>query len=105
MNDELEEVRRTLQDSTLFSPGVTAQIDAHRAFVHQQLRDRGIDPSSENEEFELIWMVAGAAMGQLIASEQTTSMLNGLIQDVERGAIAARLLWASGISPHESVPP
>lgn len=101
MNDELEEVRQTLQDSTLFSPGVTAQIDAHRASVHQQLRDRGIDPSSEkNEEFELTWMVAGAAVGQLIASEQTTSMLNRLIQDVERGAIAAHLFWASGISPH-----
>jgi hypothetical protein len=100
LNNDLDDVRKTLRDSELFSVGVTAKIDALRASVHEQLRARGIDPTSE--ECELIWMVAGGTVGQLIASESTVSMLNGLIQDVERGAIAAHLFWASGITPHPS---
>lgn len=47
MNDELNDVRAQLQNSELLSPGVLAQIDALRASVHEQLRARGIDPSSE----------------------------------------------------------
>ncbi len=57
LNNDLNDVRKTLQDSELFSPGVTAQIDALRASVHEQLKKLGIDPTSE--VCELIWMVAG----------------------------------------------
>ena len=100
MSDELNDVRAQLQTSELFSPGVLAQIDALRASVHEQLRARGIDPTSENEEFELTWMVAGGTLAQLLASKETMDMLSNIADDEQRAAIAAHLLWASGISPH-----
>lgn len=98
MSDELEDVRAQLQQSELFSPGVTAQIDALRASVHEQLQARGIKPSSK--EFELTWMVAGGTLAQLLASTETIDMISNIVDDEARGAIAAHLLWASGISPH-----
>lgn len=98
MTDELDEVRAQLQDSTLFSPAVLAQLDGFRASVHEQLRARGVDPTSE--EFELIWMVAGGTLAQLIASDATTEILSGIDNAVHRGAVGAHLLWSAGISPH-----
>lgn len=98
MNDELEDVRAQLRESELFSPGVTAQLDALRASVHEQLTARGIKPSSK--EFELIWMVAGGTLAQLLVSTETMDMIANIADDVQRAAIAAHLLWASGISPH-----
>lgn len=100
MSDELKDVRAQLQNSELFSPGVLAQIDALRASVHEQLRARGIDPTSE--EYELTWMVAGGTLAQLLASTETMDMLCGLMDDVRRAAIAANLFWSAGISPHET---
>lgn len=106
-NNDLDLVRETLQNSELsemFSPAVTAQIDALRASVHEQLKERNIKPGSR--EFELIWMVAGGTVGQLIASDNVTQLFYGIHKDDERGAIAARLFWASGISayPTEKLP-
>jgi hypothetical protein len=37
-------VRAQVRDGSLFSAGVTAQIDALRASVRRQLRESGIDP-------------------------------------------------------------
>jgi len=102
MSDELEDVRAQVRESELFSPRVSAQLDALRASVHEQLRDRGIDPSSENEEVELIWMVAGGALAQLLASTETMDMISSILDDEQRAAIAAHLLWAVGISPHKT---
>ena len=102
MTDDLDDVRQQIQ-AELYSPGVTAQIDAFRASIHEQLIALGIDPSSENREFELTWMVSGGALAQLLASQDTCALLIGLLQDdVKRGALAAHLFWSAGISPHET---
>ena len=61
LNNDLDDVRKTLRDSELFSVAVTAKIDALRASVHEQLKKLGIDPTSE--VCELIWMVAGGTRG------------------------------------------
>ena len=47
-------------------------------------------------------MVAGGTLAQLLASTETMDMLCDLVDDTQRAAIAAHLLWASGISPHPS---
>jgi hypothetical protein len=98
IDDELADVRAQVRDSQLFSPAVTAQIDALRAAVHEQLRERGIDPASP--ECEQTWLVAGGTLGRLLASPETTALLAGVAADEQRGGIAALLLWSAGISPH-----
>lgn len=103
VNDELDEVRAQLQNSELFSPAVIAQLDALRASVHEQLRDRGIDPASP--ECEQTWLVAGGTLGRLLASAETITLLASVADDEQRSGIAALLMWSAGISPHESVPP
>jgi hypothetical protein len=96
----LEDVRAQVRDNALFSPGVSARIDALRASVHAQLRQRGIDPTSP--EFEQIWLVAGGALAQLLLSPEAAEMLASIANDEQRGGIAALLLWSAGISPHET---
>lgn len=98
MNDELNEVRAQLQDSQLFSPAVLAQLDALRASVHEQLRDRGIDPTSR--DYEAAMVVGGGAVAQFLASPTTTLMLANVAHDVQRGGVAALLFWLASISPH-----
>ncbi|MGI8519134.1 MAG: hypothetical protein ACR2MC_00750 [Actinomycetota bacterium] len=96
-NNDLELVRKTLRDSTMFSPSVTAQIDALRASVHEQLTALGIDPHSR--ECEQVW-VAGGALAQMIASDNVPPLFSSISGNQERGAVAANLFWASGISPY-----
>jgi hypothetical protein len=98
IHDELADVRAQVRDSELFSPAVVAQIDALRASVHQQLRERGIDPTSP--ECKQTWLVAGGTLGQLLASKETIALLASLADDEQRGGIAALLLWSGGIAPH-----
>ena len=97
---ELEDVRSQMRDNALFSPGVTAQIDALRASVHAQLRERDIEPTSA--ECERMWVVAGGVVGQLFASPETTAMLANINNDAQRGGIASLLFWKSGISAYRS---
>jgi hypothetical protein len=97
---ELEDVRAQVRDNALFSPRVSARIDALRASVHAQLRQRGIDPTSP--EFEQTWLVAGGALAQLLLSPEAAEMLASIANDEQRGGIAALLLWSAGISPHET---
>jgi hypothetical protein len=77
---------------------VTAQIGALRASVHEQLRQRGIDPTSP--ECEQTWLLAGGTLGRLLASPETTALPASVADDEQRCGIAALLLWAAGISPH-----
>jgi hypothetical protein len=72
-------VRAQVRDSELFSPAVTAMLDALRASVHQQLRGRGIDPTST--ECGQTLMVAGGTIGQLLASKETTALLASIDND------------------------
>jgi hypothetical protein len=97
---ELETVRAQVRDGSLFSPAVTVQIDALRASVHRQLRERGIDPTSP--ECERMWLVAGGVVGRLLASPETTALLAGQKDDEQRASLAALVMWSAGISPHES---
>ena len=103
--EELEIVRFQLQEP-LFSVATSARIDALRASAHHQLEERGIDPSSENQEFELTWMVAGGIVAELLSSDSVMAMLADVPADdtdsraARRGAMAAHLFWATGISPH-----
>jgi hypothetical protein len=99
---ELAEVRAQMRDSELFSPAVIAQIDGLRATVHEQLRQRGVDPASP--ECEQTWLVAGGTLGRLLASPETMALLANVADDEQRGGIGAFLLWSAGISPHEAVP-
>ena len=78
---------------------MTAQIDALRASVYE-LRERGIDPTSE--EYELTWMVAGGPLAQLRASEATIEMISNIDDDVQRGALAA---WSPARSTNRARPP
>ena len=101
-DDELEAVRAQVRDSRLFSPSVTAQTDALRASVHEQLRERDIDPTSP--ECEQTWVVAGGVVAQLLASPETMALLASVDNDEQRAGIAALLFWNSGISPHPAEP-
>ena len=97
---ELAEVRAQMANANanVYPPGVVAEIDALRASVHEQARERGIDPTSP--EFERMWLVAGAVIGQLLASAQTTRMLCGIDNDVHRGAMGSLLFWNCGITAY-----
>src|SRR5688500_9868142 len=95
---ELEDVRAQVRDNALLSPAVVAQIDALRASVHEQLRERGIDPASPECEHSMV--VAGGIVGQLLASPDTTAMLSNMADDGQRGSFSALLFWKSCISPH-----
>lgn len=97
---ELEDVRAQVRDGALFSPSVTAQIDALRASEHEQLRERGIDPTSP--ECERMWVVAGGVVGRLLASPDTTALLASQKDDEQRGGVCALLVWSAGISPHRA---
>jgi hypothetical protein len=70
--------------------------------LHEQLRQRGIDPTSS--ECEQTWLVAGSTLGRLLASPETIALLANIADDEQRGGIAAFLLWSAGISPHEAAP-
>lgn len=103
-DDELDAVRAQVRDSQLFSPAFTAQIDALRASVHEQLRERDIEPTSP--EYERTCVVAGGVVAQLLGSPETMALLASVDNDEQRAGIAALLFWSSGISAHpaESVP-
>ena len=47
-------------------------------------------------------MIAGGTLAQLLVSTETMDMLSNIADDVQRAAIAAHLLWASGISSYKS---
>jgi len=101
-----DEVERDLADvraqiarcSELFSPATMAGLDAMRASTHEQLvRTMGVKPS--DSAVERTWLTAGGAVGQLIASPETFTVLSAIDDDTTRGGVAALLLWAAGISP------
>lgn len=71
-----------MRDGSLFSPGIVAQIDALRASVREQLRQRGIDATSP--ECEHTWLVAGGTLGRLAASPETTALLASVADDEQR---------------------
>ena len=67
--------------------------------MHEQLRARGIDPTSE--ECELTWMVAGGTLAQLLASTETMDTLCDVMDDEGVLPLSQRSFFPSaGISPH-----
>jgi hypothetical protein len=93
MSEQHDEVERDLadgraqvRDSELFSPAVTARIDALRPSVHAQLRQRAIDPASL--ECEQTWLVAGGALAQPQARACRPGNAHGL----------EHVRWASSMS-------
>jgi hypothetical protein len=97
---ELNEVRNQIATSNtdVFPPGIVAEIDNERAWLHDELRQRGLDP--ESPEFERTWLVGGAVIARLIASPNTTRLLANIENDNHRAHLASLLFWCPGISPH-----
>ena len=99
---DLADVRAQIaRCSELFSPATMVGLDALRASMHEQLaRTMSVKPT--DSAVERTWLAAGGAVGQLIASPETFTVLSAIDDDTTRGGIAALLLWSAGISPHEA---
>jgi hypothetical protein len=59
----------------------------------------------QHRTVERTWLTAGGAVGQLLASPETFTVLSAIDDDNTRGGGAALLLWAAGMSslPAETV--